>query len=494
VAETPPWAWRWLAWALVAGAVVALGTRFLDRDLVAYVLDEPQLQDAAVAAARTGGWASISVVRGTQGLRYGPSALWFYGVVHRLAGPRPEAGILGAGLFLTFAIGWLVWTLARRSEAPTWTAGAGLWIAAASPFAFFWARQGWDNPLLAGFAALAAAVLARRTAPGLGWSVVLGALLGLALGTHLMAVPFVAAVLWVLASDGEGWRARVRTVGAALATAAAVLLPYLGALQRDGGRVAQGRAAPHGAHLAAAIDALIAPFRQVGGLGIGYFFDQDWTRFTGESALGAALPVVGPCVATLVGAGTLLGLVLGRRAAAAPLRRVARLGLWTWVAHAGFLGVLALPPEPHYQQPVLWVPVAGVALAVSALWPLRPAVAVTVALLAGAVGGWGLGMQRAWMEWIRANGGTRGIHYALPIAVQRRALAEACAVDAPVIALQTQVILFPQSLVSLARTEPACQGRRVAVCGPACPTLPTGWSLATLRYADPASARLGPLR
>jgi hypothetical protein len=140
------------------------------------------------------------------------------------------------------------------------------------------------------------------------------------------------------------------------------------------------------------------------------------------------------------------------------------------------------------------VPVAGVALAVSALWPLRPAVAVTVALLAGAVGGWGLGMQRAWMEWIRANGGTRGIHYALPIAVQRRALAEACAVDAPVIALQTQVILFPQSLVSLARTEPACQGRRVAVCGPACPTLPTGWLLATLRYADPASARLGPLR
>ena len=222
-AETPPRAGttpppasaalRWLAWALVAGAVLALGTRFLDPDLRVYILDEPQLQDAAVASARAGTWATISAVRGTQGLRYGPSALWFYGAVHRLAGPRPEVGILGAGLFLTLAIGWLVWTLARRSEAPLWTLAAGLWIAAASPFAFFWARQGWDNPLLAGFAALAVAVVARAAAPDLGWSAVLGALLGLALGTHLMAVPFVAAVLWILATDEasvEAERARSR--------------------------------------------------------------------------------------------------------------------------------------------------------------------------------------------------------------------------------------------------------------------------------------------
>ena len=74
-------------------------------------------------------------------------------LVHRVAGPRPEVGITGAGLFLTLAFGCLVWTLARRSEASWWTLAAGLWIAAASPFAFFWARQGWDNPLLAGFVA-----------------------------------------------------------------------------------------------------------------------------------------------------------------------------------------------------------------------------------------------------------------------------------------------------------------------------------------------------
>src|SRR5262249_19964247 len=235
-----------------------------------------------------------------------------------------------------------------------------------------------------------------------------------------------------------------------------------------------------GTHLGTFVDALTAPFRQVAGLGIAYFFDQDWSRFAGASALGSALPVVGPGVALVIGAATLLGLALGRSSSVPALRRVARLGLWSWGAHAAFLGWLALPPEPHYQQPVLWVPIAGWALLVAALWPLRPTVAVAIALLAGAAGGWGLGLQRAWMEWIRGNGGTRGIHYGVPIALQRQVLHEACAVDAPAVALQTPLIIFPQSLASLARTEPACQGRRVAICGPVCPTLPAGWSLATL--------------
>jgi uncharacterized membrane protein (GlpM family) len=500
---TPPptsAALRWLAWALVAGAVLALGTRFLDPDLRVYILDEPQLQDSAVASAHAGTWATISAVRGTQGLRYGPSALWFYGVVHRLAGPRPEVGILAAGLFLTLAFGCLAWTLARRSEAPLWTLAAGLWITAASPFAFFWARMGWDNPLLAGFATLAVAVLARAAAPNLGWCAVLGALLGLALGTHLVAVPFVAAVLWVLATDEERRVDRARRTAVTALVAGVVLLPYLLALERDGSRVATGGATASSTaawislHVRAALEAFIAPVRQVGGLGIAYFFDQDWPSFARASAFGASLPLFGTCAAIVVGATALLGFIVGRRSPVPALRRVARLGLWTWVAQAVFLGALALPPHPHYQQPVAWVPIAGWALVVARVWPLRPAVAMALALGAAAAGGWGVGLQRAWMGWIRENGGTRGIHYGVPIAMQRRALHEACAVDAPVVALQIQLTIFPQSLVSLARTEAACQGRRVALCGPVCPALPAGWSLATLRYADAASARLGPLR
>jgi len=66
----------WPAWLLVAGGLLALGTRFVDRDLVSYVLDEPLLQDAAVRDARTGRWADISVLQGTRGVRYGPAPLY----------------------------------------------------------------------------------------------------------------------------------------------------------------------------------------------------------------------------------------------------------------------------------------------------------------------------------------------------------------------------------------------------------------------------------
>src|SRR5262249_36586492 len=69
--RSPPLRWG-PAWFLVAGALPALGPRFLDREHVSYVLDEPQLQDAAVRDARAGHWASISVLRGTRGVRYGP--------------------------------------------------------------------------------------------------------------------------------------------------------------------------------------------------------------------------------------------------------------------------------------------------------------------------------------------------------------------------------------------------------------------------------------
>src|SRR5262249_46798033 len=117
----------WPAWLLVAGGLLALGTRFVDRDIESYVLDEPQRQDVSARDAAAGHWASISALRGTRGLRYGPAPLWFYTAVHRVAGPRPEAGIVAAGLFLTGAACVLAWVLARRSQAPPLVLAVGLW-------------------------------------------------------------------------------------------------------------------------------------------------------------------------------------------------------------------------------------------------------------------------------------------------------------------------------------------------------------------------------
>jgi hypothetical protein len=115
-----------------------------------------------------------------------------------------------------------------------------------------------------------------------------------------------------------------------------------------------------------------------------------------------------------------------------------------------------------------------------------------LAAVAVAIGLWGVGVQRSWMGWIRSQGGTRGIHYGLTLGAQRRALAEACAAPTPGTALELEVLVFPESLRSLARTEPACRGRRVEVCGLRCPPLPPGWSIASLRYAG-AGAQLAPV-
>ena len=482
----------WPVWLLVAGGLLALGTRLRDRELVPYVLDEPQLQDAAAANARDGHWATISVLRGTRGVRYGPAPLWFYTAVHRVAGPRPEVAIVAAGLFLTTAIVLLCVVLARRSEAPVLVLGTGLWLAAASPFAFFWSRLAWDNSLLAGFTALAVATLARAGPVRAGAAALAGVLVGLAVGTHLMAVPFAAAVLWVLARESRPWRERGKTLGALCLAAAVVLAPYLGTLLHEPSAQALPAGEGMGGRLGRALLALVEPFAQTAGLGLGYFFDADWSRFTAETGPGAALRVVGPVVAVVVGLGTLAGLVLGLRAASPGLRRAARIGLWTWVLHAAFLGALALPAEPHYQQPLLWLPVAGWSLAAAALWPGRPRAAGIVLCLAAGVGLWGLGLQRAWMGWIRSNGGTRGIHYGLTLAAQRRGVSEACSVTTPAVALEVQVVAFPQSLRSLARTEPACTGHRVEFCGPFCARVPPGWSVAAFRYAGP-TAQLAPV-
>jgi hypothetical protein len=98
------------------------------------------------------------------------------------------------------------------------------------------------------------------------------------------------------------------------------------------------------------------------------------------------------------------------------------------------------------------------------------------------------------MGWIRAEGGTRGIHHGIPLASQRAALAQACDTPARSVALATQVVVFPQSLRSLAATEAACQGHRVEFCGPICPPLPPDWAIRTLRYAGPTGAHLAPVQ
>src|SRR5262249_55551622 len=190
-----------------------------------------------------------------------------------------------------------------------------------------------------------------------GAVVLAGVGMGLGLGTHLMAVPLAVAVVLGLLREGTAWRGRVGPGGGVVLAAAAGVLPRLPGRSLQGGLPAAA-AAPAGARAPAAdmgaagrvgrtLGALVTPFAQTAGLGLGYYFDGEWPRFTAERTAPALLRGIGPVVATVVGLGTLLGLVVGLRAQSPAHRRVARLARWTWGVHAAFPGRVPRPPAPR---------------------------------------------------------------------------------------------------------------------------------------------------
>ena len=402
----------------------------------------------------TGHWGSISPLRGTRGVRYGPAPLWFYTAVHRVAGPRPEAGILAAGLFLTGAVVLLSVVLARRSEAPPLVLGVS--AVARRRLAL---RLRLEPAGLGQFAPRRLRRAHRRGARPTGRGprrrrgAGRAAARPLRWGHTSWPCRFAVAGGAVLLTERRGWRDRLVAVGAGVLAAGWCCFRTLRALAPRGPApmpVADGGASVD--HLGRTVEALggtVLPDRRAGA---GLLLRRRLGPLhRGRARRGPPSRVVGPPVATVVGWARSSGSSSGAVRAASPgLRRVARLGLWTWGLHAAFLGLLALPPEPHYQQPVLWIPVAGWALAVATLWP---------------GGGAGPGRSRPW-RWgsgsggspssargwggSATQGGTRGIHYGLALGAQRRALAEACAAHTPGIALEVQVVVFPR--------EPALAG------------------------------------
>lgn len=482
----------WLRAALVAAALGLLAMRFADRDLVTYVLDEPQLQDAAQADASRGAWARISVLTGTQGVRYGPAPLWFYTAVHRLAGPLPERSILATTLLLTLAQLGLALAVARALGGGAVVFATCVALLAASPYLFYWSRTGWDNPLLGAFAAGAVAVLLLDRLPALLRGLLLGALVGLGLSTHLMAIPFAVAAAGLLAAEGLRRRQARIELGALLAAALLVNLPYLGALRAE-----PPRAPPAAAHwggpgaVARVAFELLEPARVIVASGIERFLDSAAAGF--QARLGPARVVLdaGPLLAVVLALGAAAGLAWAARSAQSARRRLGRLGALLWVGQALFLGLPALAPEPHYQQPTAWLVPAGACALSMALLPRSPRLAGfilgglwMVALAQGAV-------LEAWMGWMRVEGGTASLRYSVPLAAQRDLVHAACDTDRPGIALANWTVLFPHSLLSVARTEAACDGKRVVVCPGSCPPLDPGrWRVVPVRYLAPPGGRL----
>lgn len=485
----------WARAGLVAAALGLIAFRFADRDLVTYVLDEPQIQDAAQAHAARGTWARISVVTGTQGVRYGPAPLWFYTAVHRVAGPLPETSILATTLLLTFSQLGLALAVARTLGGGAVVFATGAALFAASPYLFYWSRTGWDNPLLGAFTVLAVAVLLLDRLRPLVRGALLGLLVGLGLSTHLMSIPFSLAVAGMLAAQALRRRQARIELGALIVLALVVNLPYLAALGSEPPYRPTSWESWGGPWAATAriADRLVDPARVMTAASIDRFLDAGRASF--HARLGAARLVLeaGDFLAPLLGLLAAAGLTWAARSGHRPTRTLGRLGLLLWLGHAVFLGLPALVPEPHYQQPTAWlVPVGSCALAMA----LLPRSTRGAWLLIGAL--WAVALAQvtvieSWMGWLRAQGGTAGIHYSVPLSAQRELLRAACATERPGVALANRTVLFAYSLLSLARTEPACSGKQIGVCPGSCPPLDPRWRVVPVRYLDPPGGRLAPV-
>jgi hypothetical protein len=482
----------WARILLVGVALGCFGLRFADRDLVPYILDEPKFQDVAQRSVETGTWPTISPVVASLGARYGPGPVYFFTAVHHLLGPRPERSAFATTLFLTLVELALAASLARALRGGTVLFATLAVLLAGSPFLFFWSRLAWDA--LAGFTAAAVALAATDRPVSLPRGLLIGALLGLALASHPMTLPLSLATLIVL-----GWEVVRRRTGVAglLSVVAALVLvniPYILALRRETRQPSILGSEGFWTKLlnvpGRLIGQLLEPARVLTTSGVEYFFEAAWSDFLSWLGAARALLTAGSTVTVALAIVGATGLTWAARRGGPGIRRVARIGLLAWVGLAVLLSFLGLVVQPHYQLAAWWLVPAGVGALAMALRPAHPLRARALLACVWVLALGEVAFDQAWMQWVRERGGTAGVHYSVPMAAQRALLNAACSTDRPQVALANRTYLFPESLLSLAQTEPACTGKRVAICSGHCPPLEPKWRVVSVDYAAYPGGRL----
>lgn len=475
---------------LLAGAALALlAWRFARLDLAAFINDEPRFLEAAAEQVRTGRWLSASPLPGTQGVRYGPAVFWFYGIVGAIWSDHPRPAIAAMGAMASLAQIALAAALARAFAGGLRLFAALLALIASSPYQFFWSRLAWDQAV--GWASAAAvAVLALEARPRWPTGLAVGALVGIAITTHLMALPFAAALAlaliweaWASPEDRRRWASLAVVAGAA---ALLVSLPYLRYLA--GAPAGETRAVPLDAGTLAAY--ALEPARVATAWGVEYYFDDDWTDFQGW--LGGLAPLWrGRFVAVVLVAGAaLFGLVVALRSPDLRHRRLARLGLLTWALAPPLLATHTLARHPHYQLGTWWLALVGLAAALAWL-RVRPGAGHWAGTLAvWLLAAWQVGFIGAWRRYIDDRTGTRGLHYGTPLGHQEEVMRAFCLAPGQRLVLDNQTVLFRRPFAYWSRVLPECRNREVVVCGAgaragflACPEPTPGGRHVRLVYA-----------
>jgi hypothetical protein len=482
----------------IAAVLAALGMlvyRFAHVDLAPFARDEPQFLRAAGDQLRTGHWLSANPLYGNLGLRYGPAAFWFYGVVQALLGADPRVAIVAMGLTVTLAHLGLAFALWRLfGGGPVFLAVLVAWVAS-SPYQFLWSRLAWDLTSNAAVFA-AAALLCTYDELRPGRALVLGAVIGLGLSTHPMLVPFALAAFAVVAAERcRRGRPGLPAAAALVGCAFFVNLPYLLFLMR----------APivhRSPRLPLSPGSFGSLFLQAPRLtttwGLPYYFGGAWSDF--RLWLGEAADLIDPvslvalvvCVVATVG-----GIAAALVSSDARARRMGQVALIAWIGNVALLAAVGLERHPHYNFASAWVPVFGVASAIAWLRRHQPRAAAAALAVLAVIAVAQFVVIVEWMGFIRVSGGTRSPGYGTPIGIQMDAMRAACAGLEPTIVLKNETEMFPFPLEYHAATQPECRGKTVLVCADEprpftkpCPPPAAGSRVLRLRYAEATGGRL----
>ena len=438
-------------------ALLFAAYRLLNQDLVPLIADEPIFLRSARAQIFNAHWVSASPLVGNQGLHYGPTILWFYGLLYKVFGSGPVPQFLIMTLLVTaancsaaFAIGRY---FAPRSQVPA----ALVALVASSPFHFLWSRMCWDQSveILSGFSV---AILCTKARLRPGRAAVVGILMGLAVSSHLMVTLLAIFIgIYFLLSSRRWWR----LLNAAIygATVLALNIPYIRFLAKG-----PKPSMPPGTPLTLEnfTTCLLEPLRVATTQNISYFFDSEWSSFVKAVGTIGHLPdytsqewaVLSVLLVALVWIA-----VKGPRRQ----RRFAAFAVAFWIGYAVFLAQRNLGLHPHYQFPSWWVVLAGAAAVLATLAQRDRGLYRFGLLVVWGVAILQMGFIVQWMSYIRERGGTRGIHYGATLAQQISAVRSACHHKGDPIVIESHVTVFGDSILYLASALKECDGKVVTV-------------------------------
>jgi uncharacterized protein (DUF2062 family) len=474
---------------LVAAALAMLGYRFLHVDLASFALDEPQFLNAAREQLRTGTWASANPLYGNLGVRYGPTSIWFYGLVQLALGDDPRVSIVAMGVLVTLSHLAFALALTRLfDEDAVFFAVLVAWMGS-SPYQFQWSRLAWDLTSNASVF-FAAALLCTFRELSAGRAVALGLAIGLGLSTHPSVLPMALAVGMALA-----WELRARPLalaakgGLLAASAALVNVPYLLFLSKA---PIVRRTPGHTVSLDDFRWSVLQSPRIFSTWGLEEYFEKPWPDF--KEWLGATSGALGALsVASLLVAYacSVAGIALALRSGDERQGRMGRTAVVAWAGTVVLLVVLGLDRHPHYHFAAAWVPVFGVAACIG--W-LRRKSARRGALALAALGAIAVAQFIVivlWIGYVHERSGIRTGAHGTPVGLQIETMKAVCSAPDASIVVRNETEMYPWPFQYLAKTEPACRHKTVVVCSAIpprwtkpCPSpMPPGARLIRLRYA-----------